>query len=168
MSTSDSKYAIEATYKDQVVFRGILENPPVTLGRSKKCDIPFEKYDFLSRNHIEFYKKDGLYFFRDLKSSNGVSKNGQKVTGGQITDQLLIHVGELRFQFRLVTAKQIADKPSPNQSNLSEKTITEISIHGTMEEAIELESIYEDLKMDQGTDIGIELVSESGVNKKEE
>lgn len=156
MSTTITKFAVEAKYKGQVVFRGILENCPVVMGRSKSSDIPFEKFDFLSRNHLEIYEKDGEYYFRDLKSSNGVSQDGKKVTGGKLTEGLELNVGDLYFYFREVSSKPIS-KPDPEK--MSEKTITEISIHGTMEEAIELVSMYEDLKMDQGTDIGIEVVS---------
>lgn len=148
--TGKKRFALQVTLKNQILFRGVIQNPPIVIGRSKTCDIAFEKYDFVSRNHLEIYEKEGELYFRDMKSANGLTQGGQKTTGGKIIDGLVIEIGQLNLQFKEVEVS------APNQMD---KTITEISIHGTLSEALELEVLYEDLKKNNGSpsQVGIEL-----------
>jgi pSer/pThr/pTyr-binding forkhead associated (FHA) protein len=56
-----------------------LEQAVITVGRRKSNDLCLD-YPNVSGSHCEFYCEDGIWFVRDLGSSNGVKINGEKIT----------------------------------------------------------------------------------------
>ena len=158
---NEKKFALEVIYRGQVLYRGIIQNTPITLGRSKDCDIPFEKMDFLSRKHIEIFYQHPNYYFRDLNSSNGVFQNKKRISQGVIEEGQSINVGELSLNFKEVSLKQKEAEKLKQKSNNLDKTITEISLHGTLNDAIELEVMFEGMKEELGTEPGIELIDDT-------
>ena len=152
---SKPKYAIEVTLREKVAFRGIIEKTPLVLGRSKSCDIPLPQLDFLSRQHLEINLVGGKYFFKDLGSSNGLYINENKVEEGEISEDTVITIGALLVKFR-----KLPDLSKRNAAfEPREKTVTEISIHGTFEDSLELQIHNEKLASENfGTGVSIELV----------
>ena len=151
---SDKKFAIEAKLHGKVVFRGIIEKTPLSLGRSKSCDIPLEKLDFLSRQHISFEKEGDQLIFKDLDSANGVFVNGKKVKKAPISESLNLEIGGLQIKFREIQV----NSPRPGFQS-KEKTITEISIHGSFQDSLELQQHNEQLASDKFEDqISIEFI----------
>ncbi|MEC9284212.1 MAG: FHA domain-containing protein [Bdellovibrionota bacterium] len=161
---SDSKkFAIEAKLQGKVVFRGIIENTPLSLGRSKSCDIPLEKLDFLSRQHISFEMKGETLIFKDLDSANGVYVNGKKLEEGPISEALNLEIGALKINFKEITS---LNKSAGFQSK--EKTVTEISIHGSFQDSLELQLHNEQLAAEKfGDNISIEYIGEPDAQEDE-
>lgn len=60
---------------------------PVTIGRSRKCDIRVES-ESVSKRHasITLNREEGAYFLIDTESRNGTFINGQKIVPNQKTD----------------------------------------------------------------------------------
>lgn len=81
----------------------------MTLGRSPECELHFS-YERLSRKHAELKVIDGKLVIRDLDSSNGTFRNGEKV------QQATLHHGDTlsfdKLEFAVVG-------PSNNASALS-------------------------------------------------
>jgi adenylate cyclase len=55
----------------------------MTLGRRKSNDICLD-FGNVSGSHCEFLCEDGIWFVKDLGSSNGVKVNGEKVVGRKV------------------------------------------------------------------------------------
>ena len=55
-----------------------LKDQTTHIGRSPENDIQIED-NYVSRKHLELYKKGDTYFIRDLNSANGTFFNGEKI-----------------------------------------------------------------------------------------
>ncbi len=55
----------------------------VVVGRSQDCDIVFAAAH-LSRRHAQLFIRDGALYVKDLQSSNGTFRNGQRVTEARV------------------------------------------------------------------------------------
>jgi len=64
------------------------------VGRSSAADLSFE-CEKLSRQHLEVYRIERGYAFRDLKSTNGVYLNGVKAFGVNLCQGDQLQVGNL-------------------------------------------------------------------------
>ena len=150
-----ASFALEIIMEQRVIYRAIIEHTPIVIGRSKDCDIPLQKMDFLSRKHFAIDKKDGIYIFKDLDSANGIYVNGEKKRSGSITENLVLQIGALSVRFKPVQQRST----SPTGFVAKEKTITEISIHGTFEDSLELQLHNESLLRENFSDgISIEVL----------
>jgi pSer/pThr/pTyr-binding forkhead associated (FHA) protein len=71
------------------------------IGRKKGlCDVILESTS-VSKLHCAIAKTDGLLFFRDLGSTNGVKVNGQRVTRGALLPGDELCLANLRFRVHL-------------------------------------------------------------------
>ena len=59
----------------------MVERFPFTIGRSKSSDYVL-KINKISREHVRFTEKEGLYYITDTFSTNGVRVNGIKIEAG--------------------------------------------------------------------------------------
>jgi hypothetical protein len=75
-----------------------LANERVVLGRSRECDITIDDPN-VSRRHAEIRRENGAYWIVDLKSTNGIEVNGERVQRARLThaDTILIGKTELTF-----------------------------------------------------------------------
>jgi pSer/pThr/pTyr-binding forkhead associated (FHA) protein len=87
----------------------MLHKPHLVVGRDLACDVPI-RLPTISSRHCELDFRDGYWFVRDLKSSNGTRVNGKPCSSQEPllpNDELWI--AGFRFQ---ITYKAPADKPS--------------------------------------------------------
>lgn len=97
------------TYLKLLNIRSSLEFPvsesyelaaDVKIGRDRRCEIKIND-PFLSGVHAEILLRDGVYFLKDMGSTNGTLLNGKRVSGAPI--ELLsgdkITFGQLAFIF---------------------------------------------------------------------
>ncbi|MFK8138112.1 MAG: FHA domain-containing protein [Bdellovibrionales bacterium] len=110
---------IEVKLNKQSVFKGIVKEFPITIGRDESNDIPLQKVDFLSRNHIEINRVGTKVRVTDLKSSNGVFSNGEKITTTVIDTAQSFTVGELSVR---ISFHKIERKKSPTVGEEAEET----------------------------------------------
>jgi pSer/pThr/pTyr-binding forkhead associated (FHA) protein len=71
----------------------------VVLGRSRECDIKIDDPN-VSRRHAEIRHENGAYWIVDLKSTNGIEVNGERVQRARLThaDTILMGQTELTFE----------------------------------------------------------------------
>jgi hypothetical protein len=71
----------------------------IVLGRSRECDITIDDPN-ASRRHAEIRRENGAYWIVDLKSTNGIEVNGERVQRARLThtDTILIGKTELTFE----------------------------------------------------------------------
>jgi hypothetical protein len=76
-----------------------LANERVVLGRSRECDITVDDPN-VSRRHAEIRRENGAYWIVDLKSTNGIEVNGERVQRARLThaDTILMGKTELTFE----------------------------------------------------------------------
>ncbi len=101
---------ISITHKGEVVFEQMFTECPITIGRSSKCDIPLQQFDFLSRQHCAITVNDDVIEITDLDSSNGIFFEGKRVKKAIIAGPSQIEIGEILIQFQL--EKSEADAPT--------------------------------------------------------
>lgn len=69
------------------------------IGRDVENQITIQD-KFLSSKNSEIYRNDGLYYLKDLNSSNGTYLNGQKIDRDiELRNGDIINVGQLEFLF---------------------------------------------------------------------
>ena len=71
----DKLYVVRGKYEHLSLG---LKDQRTYVGRSPENDIQIQD-NYVSRKHLELYKKGGKYFIRDLNSSNGTFVNGKKI-----------------------------------------------------------------------------------------
>jgi hypothetical protein len=76
-----------------------LANERVVLGRSRECDITIDDPN-VSRRHAEIRRENGAYWIVDLKSTNGIEVNGERVQRARLThaDTILMGKTEMTFE----------------------------------------------------------------------
>lgn len=91
---------------------------PVTIGRSRKCDIRVEN-ESVSKRHatIALDRDEGVYCLIDTDSRNGTYVNGRKIAPNQKTNLMsgtYVSFGEAVFVFLdAPTLRKISRMPSP-------------------------------------------------------
>lgn len=68
----------------------------MTLGRSPECELHFS-YERLSRKHAEFKVYDGVLMVKDLDSSNGTFRNGEKIQQAKLMNGDTVSFDKLEF-----------------------------------------------------------------------
>jgi hypothetical protein len=75
-----------------------LSEDRIVLGRSRECDITVDDPN-VSRRHAEIRREDGAYWIVDLKSTNGVEVNGERVDRARLTNADTIVLGKTELTF---------------------------------------------------------------------
>lgn len=83
-------------------LRAELAKLPFTIGRNEDCDLPIES-NRISREHVRLDVVDGVYWARDLGSTNGTFVNGQRL--GQnaelVKDGDIVQFGRIRLRLNV-------------------------------------------------------------------
>lgn len=101
---------ISITHQGELIFQQHFTECPIVIGRSSKCDIPLQQFDFLSRQHCAITVTDDVVEVTDLDSSNGIFFEGKRVKKAIISESSQIEVGEILIQFQL--EKSETDAPT--------------------------------------------------------
>lgn len=72
---------------------------PVTVGRSKDCQLVLED-ESASRRHCEVRYSQGSFYLHDLGSKNGTYVNGRQVKMHALKDRDLISVANSQFTYQ--------------------------------------------------------------------
>jgi len=75
-----------------------LDNDPVLIGRSEKCDISL-KLSNVSRNHARIHYIDETYIIEDLESTNGTYVNNVRIKKCALHDHDQIKIGGAKILF---------------------------------------------------------------------
>ena len=87
-----------------------LEEQTTTIGSSPFNDVAL-KIETVSRNHCKIKNEEGLYTLVDLKSLNGVFRNGDRVEDEAVLeDGDVVDVGSVQFRFDLVDVDIAAER----------------------------------------------------------
>ena len=101
------------------------------IGRyDKLCDITLG-HASVSKIHCLLARTDGLLFFRDLASTNGIRVNGQKVTRGALLPGDHLSIGKLRFEVHLgpgETNHDDSDMGVPLNTGTDELDVMELDV----------------------------------------
>lgn len=90
----------------------IINKDKFIIGRADDCNLRPHS-DAISRRHCVIIKTDKAVGVRDLKSRNGTSVNGDKITGDKrLRNGDILEVGPLKFEVVLETTAKV-DKKSP-------------------------------------------------------
>lgn len=71
---------------------------PVTIGRARECEMPIE-HGSVSRKHCSVWVEGGLFYIRDLGSTNKTLVNGHTVASCELQDGDTITIGEIVLKF---------------------------------------------------------------------
>lgn len=81
-------------------LRAELAKLPFTIGRNENCDLPIES-NRISREHVRLEVVDGVYWARDLGSTNGTFVNGVKLKESPLSDGDLLTVANVGLIFHM-------------------------------------------------------------------
>jgi len=109
---------------DQTVGSHSIAHCPFVVGRDPSSDIPIENIG-ISRQHCRFTWDGKSFLVEDLKSSNGVLLNGEKVQQAPLKDGDEVRLGK----FRLVFHQAAGEPPPPSKQ---EKPLADL-----LQEAVE-------------------------------
>lgn len=115
---------ISISHKGETIFEQTFTECPITIGRSSKCDIPLQSFDFLSRQHCAVNVVDDIVEITDLDSSNGIFFEGKRVKKAIIKGSSQIEVGEILISF--VLEKSETDHPTMVGSYDPDEEITNV------------------------------------------
>ncbi len=88
--------------KEQLTFKVMEQyylSDSVTIGRDDSNDIVL-KDRFISKEHAQIIRDEGIYFLEDLGSANGTFLNGQEIKDAiELKDKDIIDIGQVEFLF---------------------------------------------------------------------
>jgi adenylate cyclase len=99
-----------------------LVRPTLVLGRRESCDVCL-RFPNISGQHCEMTFKDGVWFVRDLGSTNGTKVNGDRIQGTKGLrpgDRVTIGKREYKIQYKMA--------PGASAMALDEEDITSQSL----------------------------------------
>src|SRR5204863_2996109 len=76
----------------------VLKDETITIGRMKGNTIVIEDSS-ISLMHAKITRKDGLFFLKDLNSTNGTVVNGQPITEAKLNDLDRVRFADVPGQF---------------------------------------------------------------------
>ena len=76
----------------------MIEKSPFRIGRAESCDLRVDSAQ-VSREHAELLDRGGVWFVRDLGSTNGTLLNGKKVGETLLSDGDILKVAETELTF---------------------------------------------------------------------
>lgn len=92
------------SFKTESVEENWMEFPvhidrEISIGRDSRNDIRLD-HSAISRNHAVFFHKEGLYYIKDVNSTNGIYLNGSKISSvQQVKTNDVIYIGDTKFIF---------------------------------------------------------------------
>lgn len=91
------------------------DNPPIfkslivkegkdswSFGRNKRCDVTFEN-PCISKHHANISIKDGTWLIEDNSSTNGLTKEGRKLTSIELEDHLTFEISSVDVLVRFLS-----------------------------------------------------------------
>ncbi len=100
----------------------IHEGTKLTIGRSEEADISIDN-TAISRLHASLELKNGVHFLTDLRSTNGTTVNGERITGTvPITPNDTITIGKFRLVPEHVAGEQ-ASKSYSTAMDIDDQTV---------------------------------------------
>jgi hypothetical protein len=98
LSKASSK-SLKIIVKDgeKEIFSKLFTQEKISFGRSLQLDIPLE-FEFVSRNHGCLTFEDGIWYLTDLKSSNGIFINNEKIKKVPVQGDFVFRLGKLSVQ----------------------------------------------------------------------
>ena len=75
----------------------LIDKPILLFGRDQECDIQLNSKK-ISRRHCCLVFMDERLYIRDLKSTNGVCINGQRVNSAEVQHGDRISIGNFRYR----------------------------------------------------------------------
>lgn len=88
-------YLVEQPSGRRVLVRG-----PVTIGRTRDCELVIED-GAASRRHVEVAPRGDSFIWKDLASTNGTLLNGRAMLAGELRDGDEIRIGETTIRFAI-------------------------------------------------------------------
>ena len=101
-------YLIQKKSDGSLVQQWQLQDIPLVFGRGKDVDVKIEDPE-MSKRHFLIEHKNGSYFIRDLKSSNGTWINKRPVAEVELKPGEEIRAGQTVFVFEKGLRTVIAD-----------------------------------------------------------
>ena len=105
----------------------VLDRDVMLLGRDRQCDVVVDAPG-VSKKHCLLVKTDGLVWFRDLISTNGMMVNGVKARSGALLPGDRVRIGMIIFEVFLgpdsrepIPAASPAPQPKAKVAPLLEK-----------------------------------------------
>ena len=95
----------------------LLARPVVCIGRDPSANDVVLPFDTVSARHAEIHFRDGFYFLRDLKSTNGTFVDGRKISDLWEVREIRLEGGErirfdtYEFQFRSGAGDMLKTQP---------------------------------------------------------
>jgi len=78
------------------IFEQVFTQYPISFGRSKTLQVPLE-FSFMSRVHCSISEENGEWYVLDLKSSNGIRVDSQKVERHDFKNDFAFEIASLRI-----------------------------------------------------------------------
>jgi adenylate cyclase len=88
-----------------------LLKPLLTVGRRNRCDITL-RFATVSSEHCRLEFKEGYWFVREMKSTNGIKIDGKRCTSGWLKPESVLSVANLRYQ---IFYEPTSDEPPPEE-----------------------------------------------------
>lgn len=107
----------------------LLRDDVTTLGRAISCQVVID-HDFASRRHAQIFRRDELYWLRDLGSKNGTLLDNEPVTTeAPLADGAEIRIGPVVLRF--VDPAATRTQPGLTAALLQVETVArEVWLHG--------------------------------------
>ena len=92
---------------------------PLVLGRRESCDICL-RFPNVSGRHCELFLENGIWYIKDLGSTNGTKVNGQNVQQKLLRpgDEIIIAKRRYKIQYTLPTGRFVVEEEDLGQSLL--------------------------------------------------
>lgn len=105
--------------------RVAIEKCPFKIGRAESTDLRIDSVQ-VSREHAEIFDRGGVWFLRDLGSTNGTQVNGKPVTEAMLADGDILKVAETELTFVASAAtkfQRMVTQPIPSRTKSESPTL---------------------------------------------
>lgn len=90
-----------------------MKNNILSIGKNNSNDVILQD-EYVSNFHFKIEFRDGGFFIKDLKSTNGTFVNGMKIMEAYVIDKSVIEIGKIQFQFQISHEKKKLVIPDQN------------------------------------------------------
>jgi adenylate cyclase len=103
-----------------------LVNDVMTIGRRPSCDIRLN-FQNISGTHCELSMKNGIWYIRDLNSTNGVKVNGERTLRRPLRpgDEIDIAKHKYVIQYQLTTGTRLEEVFAEEEENVFGQSLLE-------------------------------------------